>query len=189
LLPQFDTIRPLGEVKITNQKFYRINGGATQLKGVMPDVMLPDPYAYIEVGEKELDYPMPWDEIIKANYNEYSTINYTKVKKGSQDRIKSSSAFKLIETESKELKAKKDDTKYNLKIEKYRAEQKQLREQFKKYDDLKIDIKNFSAELSNFDKEILKSDTTKLNKEIKWTKNIQKDNYIFEASNVINDMN
>ena len=188
VLPQFDTIKPLGEVKITNQKFYRINGGATQLKGVMPDVILPDPYAYIEVGEKELDYPMPWDEIMKATYDEYTTINYPKVKKGSAERVKTSSAFKLIETQSKELKAKKDDTKYNLKLEKYRAEQKQLREQYKKYDELKVDIKTFTADLPNFDKEVLKNDTTKLNKEIKWTKNVQKDNYIFEASNVINDM-
>ncbi len=188
LLPQFDTIKPLGEVKITNQKFYRINGGATQLKGVVPDIVLPDPYAFIEVGEKELDYPMPWDEIMKATYDEYTTINYPKIKKGSNDRVKSSSAFKLIDTESKELKSKKDDTRYNLKIEKYRAEQKQLRDQFKKYDDLKIDIKGFSADLTNYDKEILKVDTIKLNKEVKWIKNIQKDNYIFEASNVINDM-
>ncbi len=188
LLPQFDTIRPLGEVKITHQKFYRINGGATQLRGVMPDVTLPDPYAFIEVGEKELDYPMPWDEIVKANYEEFTAINYTKVKKGSSERIKSSAAFKLIETESKELKAKKDDTKYNLKLEKYRAEQKQLREQYKKYDELKVDIKGFTADLPDYDKDVLKNDTTKLNREIKWTKNIQKDNYIFEASNVINDI-
>ncbi len=188
VLPQFDTIKPLGEVKITNQKFYRINGGATQLKGVMPDVVLPDPYAFIDVGEKELDYPMPWDEIMKATYDEYTSINYSKVKKGSTERIKSSSAFKLIETQSKELKAKKDDTKYNLKLEKYRAEQKELREQYKKYDELKVDIKTFTADLPNFDKEVLKNDTIKLNKEIKWTKNVQKDNYIFETSNVINDM-
>jgi carboxyl-terminal processing protease len=188
VLPQFDTIKPLGEVKITNQKFYRINGGATQLKGVMPDVVLPDPYAYIEVGEKELDYPMPWDEIMKATYDEYTAINYSKVKKGSAERIKTSAAFKLIDTQSKELKAKKDDTKYNLKLEKYRAEQKELREQYKKYDELKVDIKTFTADLPNYDKEVLKNDTIKLNKETKWTKNVQKDNYIFEASNVINDM-
>jgi len=188
LLPQFDTIKPLGEVKITNQKFYRINGGATQLKGVMPDVVLPDPYAFIDMGEKELDYPMPWDEIMKATYEEYKDINYAKVKKGNTERIKNSLAFKLIDTESKELKAKRDDTKYNLKLDKYRAEQKQLRDQYKKYDELKVDIKGFMAELPNYDKEVMKNDTTKLNREIKWTKNIQKDNYIFEASNVINDM-
>jgi carboxyl-terminal processing protease len=125
---------------------------------------------------------------MKATYDEYTTINYPKVKKGNTERLKTSAAFKLIETESKELKAKKDDTKYNLKLEKYRAEQKQLREQYKKYDELKVDIKGFSADLPNYDKEVLKNDTTKLNREIKWTKNIQKDNYIFEASNVINDI-
>lgn len=188
LLPQFDTMRPLGSVKITMQKFYRINGGATQLKGVMPDVILPDPYAYIELGEKELDYPMPWDEIAKANYEEYKTINYEKIKKASVERTKASPAFKLIETESKELKAKKDDTKYNLKLEKFRAEQKQLREQNKKYDELKVEIKGFDAELISADKEAIQNDTTKLNREIKWTKNIQKDNYIFETSNILNDM-
>jgi carboxyl-terminal processing protease len=188
LLPQFDTVRPLGSVKITMQKFYRINGGATQLKGVMPDVVLPDPYALLDIGEKDLDYPMPWDEIAKATYDEYKTINYDKAKKGSADRLKTSSAFKLIEAESKELKSKKDDTKYSLVLEKYRAEQKELRTQNKKYDALKTDIKGFSAELTTVDRDAMKSDTTKLNKEIKWTKNIQKDNYIYEATNVMNDM-
>lgn len=188
LLPQFDSLKPLGEVKITNQKFYRINGGATQLKGVYPDVVLPDPYALIDLGEKELEHPMPWDEITKAVYAEYKTINYSKVKKNNADRIKNSAAFKIIEQQSKDLRKKKDDTKYNLHIDKYRAEQKQMREQIKKYDDLKNDIKGFTAELTIDDKERLKNDTTKLNREVKWTKNIQKDNYIFEVSNIINDL-
>ena len=188
LLPQFDSIRPLGSVKITMQKFYRINGGATQLKGVMPDVVLPDPYALLDLGEKDLDYPMPWDEIAKATYIEYKTINYDKAKKASAERLKTSTAFKLIEAESKELKFKKDDTKYSLVLEKYRAEQKEMRTQNKKYDALKTDIKGFSAELTGVDRDAMKSDTIKINKEIKWTKNIQKDNYIYEATNVMNDM-
>ncbi len=188
LLPQFDTIRPLGSVKITMQKFYRINGGATQLKGVMPDVVLPDPYALLDIGEKDLDYPMPWDEIAKATYGEYKIINYEKAKKGSAERLKTNAAFKLIEAEAKEIKAKKDDTKYSLKLGKYRAEQKEMRAQNKKYDALKTDITGFNAELTSVDSDAMKSDTTKLNKEIKWTKNIRKDNYIFEVTNVMNDM-
>ena len=188
VLPQFDSLRPLGSVKITMQKFYRVNGGATQLKGVMPDVALPDPYEFLEVGEKDMDYPMPWDEISKATYQEFATINYDKVKKASSERVKQSPAFKLIDAEAKELKAKKDDTKYNLKLDKYRAELKQLREQNKKYDSLKQDIKGFTVDIVFVDKEIMKADTVKLNKEIKWTKNIAKDNYIYEASNVLNDL-
>lgn len=188
VLPQFDSLRPLGSLKITMQKFYRVNGGATQLKGVMPDVALPDPYEFLEVGEKDMDYPMPWDEILKASYQEFNTINYDKIKKSSLERVKQSAAFKIITTEAKELKAKKDDTKYNLKLEKYRAELKHLREQNKKYDTLKEEIKGFSAEIVGVDKEVMLSDTMKLNKEMKWVKNIAKDNYIFEASNVLNDL-
>jgi carboxyl-terminal processing protease len=96
LLPQFDTIKPVGQVKITQQKFYRINGGATQLKGVVPDVLLPDPYAFIDLGEKEMDNPMPWDEISKADYVEFKTINYTQVLKSSQSRIKKRNQINLI---------------------------------------------------------------------------------------------
>jgi carboxyl-terminal processing protease len=188
VLPQFDSMRPLGSVKLTMQKFYRVNGGATQLKGVMPDVSLPDPYAFLEVGEKDMDYPMPWDEISKAMYQEFKIISYDKLKKASNERVKQSAAFKLIDAEAKELKAKKDDTKYNLKLDKYRAELKAWREQNKKYDGLKLDIKGFNAILMLFDKQRIEADTTKLNREIKWTKNISKDNYIFEASNVLNDM-
>jgi len=188
VLPQFDSMRPLGSVKLTMQKFYRVNGGATQLKGVMPDVSLPDPYAFLEVGEKDMDYPMPWDEISIAVYQEFKIINYDKLKKASNERVKQSAAFKLIDAEAKELKAKKDDTKYNLKLDKYRTELKAWREQNKKYDGLKQDIKGFNANLMLFDKQRIEADTTKLNREIKWTKNISKDNYIFEASNVLNDM-
>ena len=188
LLPQFDTLRPIGSVKITMQKFYRISGGATQLKGVVPDVTLPDVYAYIDMGEKDLDYPMPWDEISKATYDEYKVINYDKVKKGNNERLKTNTAFKLIDNESKEFKARREDTKYTLKLDKYREETKLLREKNKRYDELKLDIKGFNAELPIVDKEALATDTVKLNKEQKWIKNIQKDNYIFETSNIIMDI-
>jgi carboxyl-terminal processing protease len=188
LLPQFDTIKPVGQVKITQQKFYRINGGATQLKGVVPDVLLPDPYAFIDLGEKEMDNPMPWDEISKADYVEFKTINYTQVLKSSQSRIKKSTQFNLIEAQAKEVKAKKDDTKYSLNLERFRAEQKQLRDQNKKYEDLKKEIKGFSGQLLPDDITKFGSDTARLNRENRWVKNVTKDIYIHEASNVINDI-
>jgi carboxyl-terminal processing protease len=187
LLPQFDTMRPIGSVKITMQKFYRINGGATQLKGVVPDITLPDVYAYIDMGEKDLDYPMPWDEITKATYEEFKMINYEKIKKANADRLKTNSAFKLIDTESKEFKARRDDTKYNLKLDNYRAEAKEMREKNKRYDELKLDIKGFEADMPAADKANMASDTTKLNREKRWIANIKKDNYIFETSNILLD--
>lgn len=188
LLPQFDTIKPVGQVKITQQKFYRINGGATQLKGVIPDVLLPDPYAFIDLGEKEMDNPMPWDEISKADYTEFKNINYPYVIKNSHNRIKKSSQFTLIEAQAKEVKSKKDDTKYSLNLEKFRAEQKQFRDQNKKYEELRKEIKGFSGVLNPEDIAKFGSDTTRLNRENRWVKNITKDIYIHEATNVINDI-
>lgn len=188
LLPQLDSLKPLGDVKITMQKFYRINGGATQLKGVTPDVILPDPYEYFDdIGEKDMDHPMKWDEIAKANYVPFTYIDYDKVKKNSEQRVKADPTFKLIETEAKELKSKKDDTKYNLALEKYRAEQKVWREQNKKYENLKKDIKDFSAELLKVDTDRIGSDTTRLGRENRWAKNLAKDIYVHEASNILSE--
>ncbi len=185
LLPQFDTIKPIGEVKITMQKFYRINGGATQLKGVTPDVVLPDPYEFIETGEKEMDFPMAWDEIPKADYLPFNNLDVSKIKKSSEERVKKNPTFKLIEAEAKELKSKRDDTKYNLVIEKYRAEQKQWRDQNKKYEDLRKEITGFSVELLKQDVDKLSADTARLGRESRWAKNIAKDIYIHETTNIL----
>lgn len=190
LIPPFDTIKPVGQVKITQQKFYRINGGATQLKGVMPDIVLPDPYALIDLGEKELDHPMPWDEISKADYKEFQTINYSSLLKKSKTRTEKNPQFTLVEEQAKEIKQKKDDTRYNLQFDKFRAEQKQMREQNKKYEDLRKEIKGFSASMLEEDRQRISSaDTSRVGRENRWVKAISKDPYIYEATNVINDMN
>lgn len=188
LIPPFDTIKPVGQVKITQQKFYRINGGATQLKGVTPDILLPDPYAFIDLGEKELDNPMPWDEINKADYKEFDMINYPAILKKSKARVEKSPQFTLVEQQAKEVKQKKEDTRYSLNLEKFRADQKQLREQNKKYEDLKKEIKGFNAMLLDEDKQRMGSDTARLGRENRWAKAVSKDPYIYEATNVINDL-
>ena len=59
----------LGAFKMTTQKFYRINGGSTQLKGVSSDDVMPDKYSYIKIGERDADNAMPWDKIDPAPYN------------------------------------------------------------------------------------------------------------------------
>ncbi len=188
LLPQFDTIKPVGSVKITQQKFYRINGGATQLKGVMPDIVLPDPYEFLDLGEKEMDNPMPWDEVKKADYVEFNTINYKNILKNSASRVKNSSQFSLIDAQAKEIKAKRDDTKYNLNLEKYRAENKILRDQNKKYEELTKEIKGFTGNLLEEDKSKFGGDTTKAGREVRWAKAKSKDVYIYEATNVLGEM-
>ncbi|HQQ93087.1 MAG TPA: carboxy terminal-processing peptidase [Bacteroidia bacterium] len=188
LLPQFDTLKPIGSVKITQQKYYRISGGTTQLKGVTPDIRLPDPYEFIDRGEKELDYPMPWDEIAKANYTEFNTINYPELIKRSSIRVERNPQFALVREQSKEVKEKHDDTAYSLKLDKFRAEQKQFREQNKKYEDLRVEIKGFTASQTEEDKLKSANDTSKAGRDKRWLNNVVKDIYVYEASNVLNDM-
>lgn len=189
LQPPFDTIKPIGQVKITGQKYYRINGGATQIKGVTPDVLLPDPYEFIDLGEKELENPMPWDEIGKAEYKEFNTINYGSIVKKSKARVDKSAQFSLVSQQASEVKKRKDETSYNLNIDKFRAEQKQQREQSKKYEDLKKEIKGFNAMLMEDDKKRMSNDTTRLGRESRWVNSLSKDPYIYEATNIVNDLN
>ena len=188
LLPQFDSIKPLGSLKVTMQKFYRVNGGATQLRGVTPDISLPDPYFYIETGEKELENPMPWDEMSKADYSPFNNIKYEKLEKESKSRVDKNKEFTLVSEEAKEFKAKKDDTKYSLNLDKFMAEAKKYKDDNKKYEDLRKDIPGFDVSIMKADMERLSSDTTKLNREKKWASNLKKDYYLNEASNVIKDM-
>ncbi len=188
LMPQFDTVKPIGQVKITQQKFYRINGGSTQLRGVTPDIKLPDPYALIDLGERELQYPMPWDEINKANYSEFKYINYDKLKKNSLARVKKNEQFQLMEQRSKEVKSRKDETKVSLKLEKFRSEQEYYRKQNKKYEDMRKEIKGFNASLLDEDLAKYKSDTSKTGRETRWVKNLAKDIYVHEATNVLVDI-
>ena len=58
----------LGAVKLTTDKFYRINGGSTQLEGVKSDIVILDRYAYVDLGEKDQENPLTWDQIKPAKY-------------------------------------------------------------------------------------------------------------------------
>jgi len=59
---------PLGIFKITTQQYYRVSGGSTQLKGVVPDIALPDPASFVESGERTLFHPIPWNTIPAAPF-------------------------------------------------------------------------------------------------------------------------
>jgi carboxyl-terminal processing protease len=112
--------RPLGAVKVTTQKFYRINGDATQLKGVVPDILIPDQYNYIDLGEKEQDFVMPWDEIAPAIYTPWKpSYNESKIIASSEKRIKKDETMQLIDENAKRLKSQRNETLVNLNFDKF----------------------------------------------------------------------
>ena len=79
----------MGAFKFTTQKYYRINGGSTQLEGVKSDVVVPGRFSYIDMGEREQDNPLEWDEIEPANYTVWqNSFNYETMIKNSKEPIK-----------------------------------------------------------------------------------------------------
>ena len=188
--PSFESMKPFGAIKVTTQKFYRINGGATQLRGVAPDILLPDNYKYIKTGERELDHPIAWSEIPKANYR---TVNHLKnleaIKKQSDLRIKTNKSFILEDENAKRLKTLSDRSTFTLNFDKHKIEQKKLIEESKKFDEIFVEIKNLEITAVTDDAAGIASDTSKSEGMKTWIKNLKKDMYIYEGMNVIKDLN
>lgn len=187
----YQSVLPLGDIKLTTSKFYRVNGGATQWRGVIPDIILPDTYTYIEVGEKELDHSLEWDEIEKANYNKWPNAikGMKKIVAHSQERTTTDSSFVLIDEKAKRFKKLREKTIYSLNLKVYQDNQKREREEGKKYDGImKKDVDNMFVEIPSFDISKAGSDTTQVARNTEFKEKIQKDIYIYEAAQIVQDI-
>lgn len=123
--PQADD---LGTVKLTLQKFYRINGGATQLEGVVPDIVLPDRLEYLKFREKDNPNALKWDKIPQASYKPWvSTYSSQDIISKAQASVSNNPAFTAIR-QSAEWLEKNADRKYSLNIDQFKADQKKKKE-------------------------------------------------------------
>jgi len=179
----------LGALKTTTQKFYRINGGSTQLEGVSSDVVMPDKYSYIKMGERDIDNAMPWDKIDAADYSVWNKPNsISSAIKNSKKRIESNNQFKLIDENAKWISERSEDYVYNLQIDKFKAEQKLLEETSKKYKSV-LDYKNqLTFNSLPYENEMMKTDTALKEKRQRWHESLAKDIYVDEALNVLSDL-
>ncbi|MEL6672395.1 MAG: carboxy terminal-processing peptidase [Bacteroidota bacterium] len=189
LIPGYYDIKPLGDVKMTTQKFYRINGGATQLKGVEPDIVLPDNYSKMEIGEREEDHAMAWDEIAPARYNRWDeNLNVDKLRKQSADRVADNATFQLISQNAQRLKDNQDAHVFSLNLKDYRAEQDKLSKEAEKYKNISPKIEGLMVSSTATDTEAWAGDEAQLKRIQDWHKRIQKDAYIYESLAIIRDM-
>lgn len=181
-------VSELGTVKLTLQKFYRISGGSTQMKGVVPDIILPDQYETLEFREKNDQSALPWDEIQKAIYKSVPAgYDLEAVKQKSISRVNAHPSFLAIK-ESLVLLEKANQKVYSLQYAKFRDEQKKLRDSFKKIDESAKDLKKLDLQILQSDEKRLSSDTDKLERRKQWLKNLSGDIYIKETCEVISDM-
>lgn len=178
-----------GAVKITTQKFYRINGGSTQLKGVESDIVLPDRYTYIDMGERDLKTAMPWDEIPAADYKMVAPIKtFAPVLEKSKKRIGQDETFKLIDQSAKWISQVRKEYDYNINYKKFTEREEYMTLKRKEFDKLK-DYKN-TLKFSSLPYEIeqIKQDSVLGKKRERWHKNLNKDIYVGEAVNILEDL-
>ncbi len=179
----------MGALKLTTQKFYRVNGGSTQLEGVKSDVVMPDRYSYIEIGERDYDNPLPYDKISPANYDVWDGyIDYEGTIKRSKERMEKSAQLSLIDENARWIKKSRDENMVTLNFDKYLAEIERRKEETKKFDgieayDNKLSYRSLPNEIA-----LIKQDTTLGEKRKRWHKNLAGDIYIEEAVNVLQDL-
>ncbi len=179
----------IGALKITIQKYYRINGNSPQLDGVTPDVKLPSRYSYMDIGEKDLENALKSDKVAPANYtiwNKYE--NFNQVINNSKKRISNSAYFKLAENNAKWLKKSQDDTVIPLNLTAYEKDlenNKNATIKFKKLNDYQSDL-TYTSPL--YEQELVKNNSDLLEKREAWHKNLKKDSYLEEALNVLSEL-
>jgi len=176
----------LGNVKITLQKFYRINGGATQLRGVIPDVILPDRYDFLKYREKDVPSALGWDEIPKAEYN-VETNDFSSIINAEKNEILINDRFSKLKKnlEQLNLRSKKP---YSLNINQYKTEQKAFKALIKEIDELSkltqsLEFKNLAADTATINSAQDKIDNNK-----QWMKFRVNDIYINESIKVVEKM-
>lgn len=184
-------IKPLGDMKLTTQKFYRINGGATQQRGVVPDIQLPDEFSFLEYGERDQEYSIPWDEISPVTYKKWDdpvSRKMDKLRSASEKRIEGSEVFSLIEENASRLKENQDQTTFPLEIESFRAERNRINEGAKKYKDIKKEIEDMNVSIISEDETFVNADSTRKKRFDTFIQNLNKDPYVYEALNILRDM-
>lgn len=178
----------LGTIKLTLQKFYRINGGSTQLKGVSSDITLPDVLEYSPLREKNNPDALPWDEIQKADYRNWRySLDLDPIKSSSNLRINSNPSFNMIRQNAEWL-SKQNDKVYTLNLKKYRQEQKDIRNRVKQIDSLNKIATELGVEPMDEDLKKIQYDEGKTERFKQWIKNLRSDIYLDESVRVINDM-
>lgn len=133
-LPFFADKSRAGAVKVTIQKFYRISGGSTQERGVIPDVTLPSIYDVLERGEASLKFPLAWDEVAKLRYNptqKEGGFPVSELQKRSDSRVEEDLDFQYLREDMNRLKKQLDENAISLNIEKRRAENEKTRDRTK----------------------------------------------------------
>jgi carboxyl-terminal processing protease len=183
------SVGDLGALKTTTQKFYRINGGSTQLEGVSSDIVMPDRYAYLKMYERDEESALKWDKIDPADYTVWkNNAKFEQAIVNSKSRISNNTNFQLIEENAKWIDIRSAETIYSLNIDKFKIAQNEIENTAKKYKSI-VDYKN-NLKFTSLPYEIegMNKDLILKEKRDRWHESLSKDIYVEEALNVLDDL-
>ncbi len=182
----------LGNVKVTIQKFFRVNGGSTQLKGVTPDIILPDNYMEVPVGERDNEHPMPWTSInpVKYSQNVVDLKKLPMIKTYSEKRVAANPTFAAITSNAKRMKTQRENTEYSLNLAQFRTYEAKQDELVDAYKKAIKPIGGFMSENIAEDLAALQAsnDTSKVIRNNEWKKDVLKDAQLYETLLIMRDM-
>jgi len=186
----FSEIKPLGEIKVTTQKFYRIDGGSTQLEGVVPDIVLPDNYHYMKIGEREEDYAMEWSKIdpVKYKQNVYRVKNLDALRTRSESRVQENETFQRVLENARRWEDQRQKSEYTLNLDNFVALSEQQEREAKRYQDLGEKVVNEGVTNLEVDLPGIHDDESKEARNQDFIKTVSKDIYIQETLNILHDM-
>ncbi len=189
-IPGLAEVKPLGTVKLTMQKFYRIDGGSTQLRGVVPDIVLPDSRSLIETGERQQTGPLAWSKIDAAEYYQdvYRIDFMDDLRERSNNRVAMNPTFQRIQENAKRVKRQSDQSTYPLSLAAYQALEKANQKEAEQYKDLYDQVVIPGVYNLDVDLEEIQVDESKDARNTDFKKGVSKDVYILEALNIIHDM-
>ena len=183
------TYGDLGALKVTTDKFYRINGRSTQLEGVKSDVVFPNRYAYVEMGEKDQDNPLAWDSITPASYKPFEGMNNYKYSLSrSKQRMKENPFITLIDEQALWIKKQQENYTYSLDFTSYKATRQSNKiysERFKKLGDYESSLEFQWLPEAGLEAEV---NDDLIIKRKRWQKSLKKDLYISEAIEILKDL-
>lgn len=185
-----ESVKPLGEMKLTIQKFYRITGKTTQLDGVTPDIVLPDFYNFVDLGEHENEFALESTTIdpVAFGQNVYQIPDMSKLKAASTSRVEADPTFKKVNENAIRLRKQKDQTIYPLEASKYRMWNKRQDEEAKQFENLFQPIDGFVLENLSADMVQIQNDTSRVARNDSWIKDKKKDIQLYETYRLIRDM-
>ncbi len=185
LAPDLGQLKPLGALTMTVQKYYRVTGGSTQYQGVIPDIQLPDVYAYLEAGEKKQPHSLPWDTVASLSFPTWKEppLGLEEVRKRSRQRAADNPRLLQVARNVARLKGQRQKTEATLHLEKFLAEQEALFREAESFRREQAAFEHLRAEPGDGGGAAAPAEKRK-----EWLEELRRDPTIEEATRILGDL-